>query len=140
MIRAFRENDLDAAGQIWLDANISAHGFIPGEYWRHNLPLVKEALPRAEVYVWEEGGRIYGFVGLTDNYISGIFVKAEARSRGIGKGLLDHAKEIKGHLSLRVYQKNARAVAFYLREGFEAVAEDADAATGQKELVMDWRP
>lgn len=48
--------------------------------------------------------------------MEGIFVREDVRSRGIGKQLLDYAKEIKSSIRLSVYQKNTRAIAFYQRE------------------------
>ena len=120
MIRTFRENDLIPVMQIWLDTNINAHSFIPKEYWTDNYAVVKETLPQAEVYVYEEDDihQIMGFIGLTNNYIAGIFVKEIAQSKGIGKQLLNYVKEFKSVLSLSVYQKNIRAISFYQREKF----------------------
>ncbi|MBD8944756.1 MAG: GNAT family N-acetyltransferase, partial [Ruminococcaceae bacterium] len=43
-------------------------------------------------------------------------------------------------LHLNVYQKNARAISFYQREGFEIQCEALDEATGEKEYVMIWQP
>ena len=54
MIRTFRENDLDAVAQIWLDTNIKAHNFISKEYWTDNYVMVKDILPQAEIYVYED--------------------------------------------------------------------------------------
>ena len=70
MIRTFSENDLFAVMQIWLDANIKAHSFIPKDYWTDNYAMVKEILPQAEIYVCEDSdtNQIDGFIGLTDNY------------------------------------------------------------------------
>ena len=65
-------------------------------------------------------GEILGFLGLEGDYIAGIFVRHGAQSRGVGKKLLDRAKEGRGRLSLRVYEKNTRAAAFYRRGGFSA--------------------
>ncbi len=61
---------------------------------------------------------IQGFVGLNNEYIEGIFVSDEMQSCGIGKLLLDYIKDKKVRLQLSVYQKNARAISFYQREGF----------------------
>lgn len=140
MIRAFREDDLTAVIQIWLDTNIKAHNFIPKEYWTNNYSAVKEMLPQAEVYVYEDDAthQIVGFIGLTNNYIAGIFVKETAQSKGIGKQLLDYVKEIKPALSLSVYQKNIRAVSFYLREQFMIQSENMDDNTNEKEFIMSW--
>ena len=140
MIRAYRENDLMIVMQIWLDTNIKAHKFIPKEYWINNYIVVKEMLPQAEVYVYEEDDthQIVGFIGLANSYIAGIFIKEVAQSKGIGKQLLNYVKEIKFVLSLSVYQKNVRAVSFYLREQFMIQSEDIDNSTNEKEFIMNW--
>lgn len=140
MIRALKENDLTAVMQIWLDTNIEAHKFIQKEYWTNNYTAVKEMLPQAEVYVYEDDNthQIIGFIGLTNNYIAGIFIKEASRSKGIGKQLLSYVKELKSVLRLRVYQKNIRAVSFYLREQFIIQSESMDDNTNEKEFIMNW--
>lgn len=140
MIRQFKKNDLPAVMQIWLDTNIKAHDFIPKEYWESNYEIVKEILPDAEIYVHEDdiAGFIDGFIGLTDNYIAGIFVKEDKQSKGIGKQLLNYVKNIKPNISLSVYQKNTKAVRFYKREQFQIVSENVDDITNEKEFIMEW--
>lgn len=126
--------------QIWLDTNVKAHNFIPKEYWTSNYPTVKKMLPQAEVYVYENDDthQIDGFIGLTNNYIAGIFIKDAAQSNGIGKQLLNYVKEMKPVLTLNVYQKNVRAVSFYLREQFSIQSENIDDNTNEKEYIMNW--
>ena len=88
MIREFeRGRDLDAVLQIWLETNASAHAFVPRSYWLRQSALVREALPQAEVYVeaGEDDGQVRGFVGLTGDFIAGLFVRASAQSQGIGR-------------------------------------------------------
>lgn len=138
MIRELHKADIDKVADIWLDTNIKAHYFIPAEYWKSNFELVKEMMLQAEVYVYEDNREIQGFIGMTDEYISGIFVCGEVQSQGIGKCLLDYAKSKKKKLLLNVYQKNARAISFYQREGFDIQCSDLDEATGEKEYVMVW--
>lgn len=140
MIRAFRENDLADVMQIWLDTNMKAHKFMRKEYWINNYNVVKEMLPQAEVYVYEDDDthQIAGFIGLINNYIAGIFIKEAAQSKGIGKQLLNYVKGMKSELSLSVYQKNLRAVSFYLREQFIIQSENLDDSTNEKEFIMNW--
>lgn len=140
MIRTFRKSDLSAVMKIWLDTNIKAHNFISKEYWTSNYEMVKEILPKAEIYVYEDDATnlIDGFIGLTDSYIEGLFVKETAQSKGIGKQLLDHVKSIKSNISLSVYQENIRAVHFYQREQFQIQSENIDDNTNEKELIMTW--
>ncbi|GET11431.1 N-acetyltransferase [Lactobacillus agilis] len=140
MIRTFRESDLSAIMKIWLDTNIKTHNFISEEYWTSNYDMVKEILPKAEIYVYEDDvtNLIDGFIGLTNSYIAGLFVKDTAQSKGIGKQLLDYAKSIKSEMSLSVYQENVRAVHFYKREQFQIQSESVDDNTNANELIMTW--
>lgn len=140
MIRRLLNRDVDEVAEIWLDTNLKAHHFIAPQYWKENFKAVKKQLSQAEVYVWEDEHtkEIKGFVGLSDDYIAGIFVRSGARSCGIGKMLTDYAKSIREQLMLSVYQKNPKAVKFYQREGFHKQRECMDENTGEKEYVMLW--
>lgn len=139
MIRSLQKADINRIADIWLDTNLKAHSFISAQYWESNYELVKEMLSQAEVYVYEDGQKIQGFIGLSDKYIEGIFVSEKMQSQGIGKLLLNYIKDRKDVLHLNVYQKNIRAIHFYQREGFEIQCEGLDEATGEKDYVMIWQ-
>ena len=140
MIRKFETQDLDAVMQIWLHGNLDAHAFIAASFWTEHFEMVRDLLPQAELYVHENEAprQIDGFIGLTENHIEGIFVAKAARSKGIGKALLDYAKSRKPCLTLSVYQKNQRALAFYRREQFVVQSEGIDGDTNEAELQMLW--
>ena len=139
MIRELRKADINKVAEIWLDTNIKTHYFISAQYWKSNFELVKELLLQATVYVYEDKQEIQGFIGLSNEYIEGIFVSAEMQSQGIGKILLNYVKGKRNKLILNVYQKNTRAISFYQREGFEVKNSGLDEATGEKEYVMAWQ-
>ena len=139
MIRKLRKADINKVADIWLDTNIKAHYFIPAQYWKRNFDLVKELLLQATVYVYEDKQEIQVFIGLSDEYIEGVFVSAEMQSQGIGKILLNYVKEKRNTLFLNVYQKNTRAISFYQREGFEIRCNGIDEATGERDYVMVWQ-
>ena len=139
MIRRMEPADTERVSEIWLEANREAHSFIPASYWEENFQMVKEMLPLAEVYVWEDTGGIQGFVGLNGDYIEGIFVSGSRRSAGIGRQLVDHCKEIRSSLRLKVYKKNRRAAAFYLREGFQISRRSLDPDSDEVRLTLVWR-
>ncbi|MDY4800994.1 MAG: hypothetical protein SO183_05075 [Fusobacterium mortiferum] len=81
MIREFKIKDLERVMEIWLESNIDAHSFIDKKYWEDNYEMVKEILPSAEIYLYEENKNILGFVGLMENYIAGIFVEKNFHSQ-----------------------------------------------------------
>ena len=139
MIRKLQKVDINRVADIWLKTNLKAHFFIPEQYWISNYEFVKEMLPQAEVYVYEDDKMIQGFIGVSDEYIEGIFVSDEMQSCGIGKMLLDYIKDKKDKLQLKVYQKNVRAMSFYQREGFIIQCEGLDEDTGEKEYTMLWK-
>ena len=82
---------------------------------------------------------ILSFDGNTIEKISYEDTESYARSKGIGKALLDYAKTLKSHLYLHVYEKNNRAVCFYKRENFRLEREGIDENTGEKEYCMEWK-
>ena len=140
MIRKFEARDLDAVMQIWLHGNLDAHPFIPASFWTDHFETVRDMLPQAELYVHENEAtrQIDGFIGLTENHIEGLFVVKSARSKGIGKALLEYVKSRKPRLTLSVYQKNERALAFYQREQFVVHSEGIDEDTNEAEIQMHW--
>lgn len=140
MIRKYKNSDLNYVMRIWLNTNIKSHNFISEKYWTDNYDMVKEMLPKAELYVYENdiSNKIEGFIGLTDNYIEGIFVIDKEQLKGIGKQLLDYVKAFKSSLTLSVYKKNKRAVCFYQRECFSIKSENVDKTTNENEFVMIW--
>ena len=129
MIRELRKTDINRVADIWLKTNLKAHSFISEQYWTSNYERVKEMLPQAEVYVYEDDKMIQGFLGVRDEYIEGIFVSDKMQSHGIGKNLLDYIKD---------NQKNVRAMSFYQREGFTIQSERMNEFTGETEYVMNW--
>lgn len=138
MIRTLQTDELELAMKLWLETNLAAHDFIAEDYWRGNYEPVKKMLPEATIFVYEENHAILGFIGLTGNYIAGLFVDVHSQSKGIGKALLDSVKKNYSELSLHVYKKNARAINFYRRENFVPAEEQTDENTGETELVMNW--
>ncbi len=139
MIRKFRTDDLEQVMGLWLATNISAHDFIPAKYWQDNYALVKKMLPQANIWVYEKNNEIWGFIGLQDTYIAGIFVADKAQGKGIGSELLAKAKQQKSQLSLAVYAKNERALNFYQQADFTVVNEQLDETTDQVEYLMKWQ-
>ena len=138
MIRRFETRDLDEVMALWLHANIESHSFIEADYWKKNYDMVRKLIPEAEVFVAEENEEILGFIGLTDTYIAGIFVKETEQSKGIGTELLRTVMKLKDQLNLNVYKKNMRAVVFYQNRGFKIVNQKTDENTSEEEYTMKW--
>lgn len=138
MIRKFKKNDINDIMKIWKNENIKAHKFISSKYWESNYEFVKEALPEAEIYVYIIKEKIVGFIGLSNNYIQGIFVDTNNQCSGIGTSLLNKVKENRYNLTLSVYKKNLNAINFYRKNGFVIKNESIDEDTDEVEYTMNW--
>ncbi len=121
MIRGASKKDLNDIMDIWLTGNINAHCFVSKDYWIDKYEMVRDAISTANLKVFEDEGIIKGFVGLTEDYIAGIFVKEEYQSKGIGKRLLDECKKCHTNLTLDVYVENKKAVKFYKSNSFKII-------------------
>lgn len=140
-IRLSEECDINIIMEIWLESTIRAHSFIEKDYWVNNYDLVKtKYIPYSKTYVYEEGNKIKGFISIIqNNFIGALFVDNNSQGNGIGKKLLDFAKEEYKSLSLAVYKENEKALKFYLREGFSIVKEQVNEYSKRLELMMEYK-
>lgn len=138
MIRLFSLDDLDDVMRIWLDCNLEVHNFIYKDYFISNYSYVKEQMKQSNIFVYENNGKILGFIGIDNGFIQGIFVSKTSRSKGIGKKLIDFCKEKYITLSLKVYEKNKRAINFYKKQEFRIHSKSVDIQTQQVEYDMVW--
>lgn len=137
-ISRLETRDIPKVMKLWLDTNISAHSFINATYWENNFALVQDMMQEADVYIYKLCGEIIAFVGLIDGYLAGIFVSDKSRCQGVGKDLLDYIKKGYNELTLSVYEKNSRAINFYIREQFIIISKKTDKNTGEIEFLMKW--
>lgn len=94
---------------------------------RHSPEDFLRAAGDEEVYVAVRDGEILGLAALyrPQGFLHSLYV--DARGLGVGRLLLDHvAATIDGPLSLKVQEPNARARAFYAREGFICIEHGRD--------------
>lgn len=127
---------------VWLRASARAHNFIDPAFWQARSEAMRDVyLPSAENYVWiDSDGSLYGFISLRDNHIEALFVDPAHQGKGVGRALLDFAKDTCPQLTLAVYERNGKAVVFYHRNRFAVRERRVDALTGEYELLMEFTP
>lgn len=140
MIRELKDIEVNDVMDIWLETTITAHEFIPEDYWIKNYEVVKEEyIPVSKTFVYEEDGVIRAFISVIDDaFIGALFVSEAYQRRGIGKKLLDHCKSLYPKLELRVYLKNTSAVGFYRKNGFIIRKGQLNEDSGFMEYIMSW--
>ena len=87
-----------------------------------------------------ENGRVVGFCIRDEADITALYLDPSARGRGVGKGLLNLAREDCDEVSLWVFEANTKALAFYTREGFaEILRSDGDNEEGLPDIKLSWK-
>lgn len=138
MIRQLQNKDIDKIMGIWLESTIYAHKFISKEYWNENYNIVKDMyIPMSKTFVYEDNDDIRGFISVINNdFIGALFVEKNYQSQGIGKSLIDYAKNLYDNLSLAVYKENEKALEFYKKMEFKIISENINEDTNCVEYIM----
>lgn len=138
MIRQLQNKDIDKIMEIWLESTIDAHKFISKEYWNENYNIVKDIyIPMSKTFVYEDNDDIRGFISIINNdFIGALFVEKNYQGQGIGKSLIDYAKNLYDNLSLAVYKENEKALEFYKKMGFKIISENINEDTNCVEYIM----
>lgn len=140
MIKEFDAIDMDEVMKLWLHTNITAHHFIPENYWRSNYSIVKtQYMPMAKTFVYQDESVIKAFISILDgSFIGALFVATEYQGQGIGLTLINHCKTLYPKLELAVYVDNIGGVNFYKHCNFEIRFEQRNADSGFNEYLMCW--
>lgn len=127
-LRRSRHEDCEALFTVWLRSVRATHRFVAEADLDMFTPLVREYLA-SEAEIWAlapaGGGQPIGFMGLAGSNIDSLFLAPEWHRRGWGRRLVDHARTLRGLLTVDVNEQNVAAVAFYRACGF-TVASRSD--------------
>ncbi len=137
MIRKYAPADCNDVMDVWAAASAVAHSFLSREFLeqeRRTIPA--EHLPKADTWVWEEDGRVVGFLSLLGNEVGALFVDPGFQRSGIGRALLDRARALQGELEVDVFRENAIGRAFYAANGFEEIPGGGHEQAGHEVLRL----
>lgn len=119
---------------IWERSVRATHAFLSEADIAELRPLVAEELASGsfELWVLAETGEVCGWMGLAGSTIEGLFLAPEARGRGGGRRLVEHAQSLNaGALTVDVNEQNPEAQGFYERLGFVVVGRSETDGSGR---------
>ncbi|MBZ7923082.1 acetyltransferase [Ensifer adhaerens] len=122
-IRPSRPDDFPRTFEIWRSAVLATHDFLtPEDFAAIEVMVRDQYLPAAEFWIAaDENDQSLGFMGMSGAQIDSLFVHADARGRGVGRRLVEHAISLHPVLTVDVNEQNASGVGFYQRLRFEIV-------------------
>jgi putative acetyltransferase len=145
LLRPYEERDEDASIALWLRTWQAAYPQLDFaerlDWWRERWR--NELLPSADVVIAEAEGAMIGFVTVDPRalYLDQIVVAPERWRSGIGAALIAEARRISpAGLDLDVNIDNARAIGFYVKQGFSISGAGANPISGKPVHRMSWRP
>jgi GNAT superfamily N-acetyltransferase len=89
---------------------------------------------------WERG-QIVAYAATAPGWLEHLYVLPQWHGQGIGTQLVDHARAAQDELRLWVFQKNAKARAFYERHGFtlESLHDGSGNFEREPDALYCWR-
>ncbi|HVG50529.1 MAG TPA: GNAT family N-acetyltransferase [Xanthobacteraceae bacterium] len=144
-LRRYADSDEEPCIELWRRTWTVAYPQIDFDarvvWWRERWR--NELVPAATIVVAEHGGDLAGFVTVDarTGYLDQIVVAPEAWRTNIAAMLMDEAKRISPRgINLLVNADNARAIAFYAKQGFIKTGTDVNPTSGAPVDKMSWRP
>ena len=116
---------MDSLVALWERSVRATHDFLGDADITQLRSQVGEALAVEGLELWVLAGdddTPHGFMALADDDIAALFLDPDARGRGGGRQLVEHAQALRGgDLTVDVNEQNVAAVGFYQALGFEMV-------------------
>ena len=145
VINELRAAELADAANVWFRSWHAAFPDLshpmPYEGW---LPRLRDEIAvNCACRVATSKGVVVGFVAvdLAKACLEQIFVAPDCQARGIGKLLMDEAKQLSpSRLTLTTPQRNTRAAEFYRREGFTTGGTGINPVNGLPNIEYVWLP
>jgi ribosomal protein S18 acetylase RimI-like enzyme len=125
LIRDYHSEDFDAVTILW---RVSREKSLPefqrakGHFFYEDQDYFRDHILRQnQVFVVENDGKPVAFMAMRDDFIDHLYVHPDHQQRGVGKALLDLARQRSPeHVWLYTLQINTGARAFYEKNGFVA--------------------
>ncbi|XXM74480.1 GNAT family N-acetyltransferase [Lysinibacillus sphaericus] len=128
-VRMWRDSKYDAIGQKELH-HFDNHVY----YLNHILP------EKYKVELVIADGLVAGMMAYNESEINQLYIHTGYQGAGIGKALLDRAKEkSSGRLTLYTFEINKKAQRFYERNGFRVIGRGCENEENLPDLLYEWK-
>ena len=142
VIRPMTEADLADVLDMWIATWQAAYpdiDFAARRGWAEDR-FAELAQTGSQSFVAEAGGKIVGLVMVNPatGYLDQFAVATAMQGQGIAERLLAQARALTPLLELHVNKDNARAIAFYKKQGFAVTGESTNPRSGAPIYLMRW--
>ena len=93
-----------------------------------------------EVHIALLNDKVAGMIAFNETEVNQLYIHNDHQNRGIGKTLLDIAKEkSKGTLTLYTFEINKKAQRFYERNGFRIIGRNYENEENLDDIKYEWK-
>ncbi|MET9921515.1 GNAT family N-acetyltransferase [Streptomyces sp. NPDC059605] len=146
-LRRATAEDAGPLTRLFLASRTAAMPYLPKVHsdedtlaWMTHVVLPGTTVWIAEAGTGDGAGEPLGFVSVDGTELEHLYLRPDARRRGVGSLLLDRARRSSaGELTLYVFRRNTDARAFYERHGFTAIAFDDGSRNEEREPDVRYR-
>jgi putative acetyltransferase len=141
-IRRATPADRETLFDVWLRSVRATHSFVSEDDMAAFIPLVREYLGSSGTDFWvlcAPDHAVMGFMGLAGSKMESLFLAPEFHGRGGGRRLVEHARGLRGELTVDVNEQNTGAVAFYEACGFVVEGRSALDESGRAYPLLHMR-
>ncbi len=147
IVRLCMDEEIEEVSVIWHESRKRVHTEMGFESERDvSLEISrrvfrKDIAAAFDIWVFEEGENLLGFLAIRGSSIDRMYVRPEAQRRGVGSALLDKARALSpGGLELYTHVENHGARTFYEKHGFGAVRFGMSSAPeNEPDVEYAWR-
>lgn len=109
--------------QLWEDSVLSTHHFLQDDDVQFYKAELTKALNQTQVFcLQKKDGELLGFMGVNQIHLEMLFIHPRHMRKGIGRALLQTAREQFGISRVSVNEQNHAALSFYKACGFEIIS------------------
>lgn len=139
LIRQYKNSDLESVLSSWEAATRIAHPFMTDDFiTKERVNVAEIYMPNTDTWVAELDGSVVGFIALMGNEIGAIFLQPSLHGKGIGRALMEKAKNLHEELEVVVAKENPIGRGFYSKCGFELIEESFNDHLGGQVLRLKY--
>lgn len=129
-------NDIQAVAQLHRHVRKTCLPYLPDLHTpAEDLTFFRDhVFPNSRIWLARTGGQLIGFAAVKQDWLDHLYVDPSWHGQGVGRALLETAKQGVSELNLWTFQMNAQARRFYERQGFILV-EMTDGAANEERLA-----
>ena len=136
-----RMADLDAVVDLFVRARRVCLPFLPVLHSRdEDIAFLAQYVPSGQLVLARLDSGLAGFMVQTPGWIEQLYLDPDLRRLGIGKSLVELAKQKSEALELWCFADNLAARAFYAAQGFAEIrGTDGDNEAGLPDILFRWQ-